>query len=251
MARPTILLVDDSWLFLQMEKDYLQSCAVMVHLARTGQEALDLVRMVRPDLIFMDLYMPGMDGAACCELLKADPDMKEIPVVMIVTADSEYDLERCRAAGCDHVIAKPVDRRTFLRAGYMFLPELAQVDLRLPCLALVVFKVGRTTHYGTSANLSSRGMFIAFDEKVMVDDPIAITFLIPGSDGEVVVANGRVAWLNGGSPLRKPSLPKGFGVEFAHIEAEGAEALAAFLNRLRSQGVVPVVEGAYLADPIF
>jgi CheY-like chemotaxis protein len=251
MARPTILLVDDNWLFLQMEKDYLQPYAVMVHTARTGQEAIDFVRMIRPDLVFMDLHMPEMDGATCCAHLKADPDMREIPVVMIVTADSDEELKRCRLAGCDHVITKPVDRKTFLRTGCLFLPELVQVDMRVPCLALVVFCAGGKTHYGTSANLSSQGMFIAFDEAVEVDDRINITFLIPGSEGDVVVATGRVAWLNNGSPLRKPSLPRGFGVEFIDVEPGGAKVLAAFLDRLISQGAAPVVEGAYLADPIF
>src|SRR5512144_2241892 len=94
MARPKILLVDDSRLFIEMEKEFLQPCAVMIYTARDGREALELVRMVRPDLIYMDLHMPEMDGAECCAALKADPDMKCIPVVMVVTMEQDDDLLR-------------------------------------------------------------------------------------------------------------------------------------------------------------
>src|SRR5512146_2027805 len=99
MARPKILLVDDNRLFLEMEKEFLQPCAVMIYTARDGREALELVRMVRRDLIFMDLQMPETDGAECCAILKGDPDMKGIPVVMVVTTERDDDMLRCRRAG--------------------------------------------------------------------------------------------------------------------------------------------------------
>ncbi|HEY6838613.1 MAG TPA: response regulator, partial [Geobacteraceae bacterium] len=203
MSRPVILLVDDSRLFLEMEKEFLQPCAVKIYTAQTGQEALDVVRMVRPDLIFMDLHMPEMDGATCCSLLKADPDFMTVPVVMVVTAENLEDAKRCEQAGCDHVLTKPVDRASFIRSGHRFLPLLGQVELRVPCLALVVFRRAGKTFYGTSANLSTQGIFIAYDGEVEVDDCLSLTFMIPGSDGEVVDVKGRVAWKNCGRPLRK------------------------------------------------
>src|SRR5512133_2862778 len=98
MSRPKILLVDDNRLFLEMEKEFLQPCAVKIYTARTGREALEVVRLVLPDLVFMDLHMPEMDGASCCTAIKAEPDLRSVPVVMIVTAENEDDLERCRRA---------------------------------------------------------------------------------------------------------------------------------------------------------
>ncbi len=251
MARPKILLVDDSRLFLEMEKEFLQPCALMIYTARDGREALELVRMIRPDLIYMDLHMPEMDGAECCAILKADPDMKGIPVVMVVTTERDDDLLRCHRAGCDQVIAKPVDRAAFLRAGQRFLPNFDRIETRVPCLTLVVFRLGKETFYGTCANLSSQGMFVAFDGKVQVDDLVKLSFLVPGSIGEVVEATGRVAWVNIGAPLPKPALPKGFGIEFSTITPEGVRAIGGFISRAQEAGGTPLVEGAYLGETYF
>lgn len=251
MARPKILLVDDNRLFLEMEKEFLHPCAVMIYTASNGREALDVVRMVRPDLIFMDLHMPGMDGDVCCASLKADPDLKGVPVVMVVSTDRDEDLARCRRAGCDHVISKPVDREAFLGAGQRFLPEIDRVETRVPSLTLVVFRLGRETLYGTSANMSGHGMFVAFGGTVEVNDLVRLSFLVPGSGGEVVEAAGRVAWVNAGAPLPKPALPKGFGVEFSDINPAGACAIAGFIARAMKKGDEFHVEGAYLGEGFF
>lgn len=251
MARPKILLVDDNRLFLEMEKDFLQSCAVMIYTAHSGQEALDVVRMLRPDLIFMDLYMPGMDGATCCAVLKNDPDLRNVPVVMVVTTTNEDDLLRCQQAGCNQVITKPVDRLSFLNAGHRFLPGISHIELRVPCLTLVVFQLGKETFYGTSANLSSQGMFISFGGKVEVEDMVRLSFLVPGSIGDVVEATGRTAWLNSGKPLCKSALPKGFGVEFTNISTEGRGAIASYISRSKDDGKESFVEGAYIGEALF
>ncbi len=251
MARPKILLVDDNRLFLEMEKEFLQPCAVMIYTACDGREALELVRMVRPDLIFMDLHMPEMDGAECCAILKGDPDMKGIPVVMVVTTERDDDLLRCRRAGCDHIVSKPVDRSAFLSAGHRFLSDFDQIEMRLPCLTLVVFRLGKETFYGTSANLSSQGMFVAYDGRVEPDDLVRLNFLVPGSNGKVVEATGRVAWVNGGAPLPKPGLPKGFGIEFTMVTTEGVCAIAEVLSRAKKAGNTPLIEGAYLGETYF
>lgn len=251
MERPKILLVDDNRLFLEMEKEFLQPCAVQIYTARTGQEALDVVRLVLPDLVFMDLNMPEMDGADCCAAIKADPDLKGVPVIMIVTATDSADLERCRLAGCDLVLTKPVNRAAFIRTGHRFLPGLDRIELRIPCLTLVVFRIGEMTCYGTSANLSTSGIFIAFDGQLELEDQVRLSFLLPGSDGEVIEATGRVAWTNTGTPLSKPALPRGFGVEFGNIRPEVARAIADYMSRAGNKGLQPLVEGAYIADEFF
>jgi len=251
MPRPKILLVDDNRLFIEMEKDFLQPCAVMIYTARDGQEALDMVRMIHPDLIFMDLHMPQMNGADCCAAIKADPDLKNVPVVMVVTNEKDDDLLRCYRSGCNQVITKPVDRASFIKAGHKFVPGIDWVETRIPFLTLVVFRLGRESCYGTSANLSNHGMFIAYEGNVEVDDLIHLNFLVPGSDGMVVQATGRIAWRNAGSPLCKPGLPKGFGVEFTSIDSEGVHVLADFIVRARDGKNASIIEGAYMGETVF
>jgi CheY-like chemotaxis protein len=249
--RPNILLVDDNRLFLEIEKEFLQSCSVRIYTARSGQEALDIVRMVLPDLIFIDLHMPGMDGDVCCAAIKSDADLKAVPVVMITSATAEEDLKRCNRAGCDLILTKPVNRSIFIRTGLRFLPGFDRVELRIPCLTLVVFRIGGTPHYGTSSNLSSSGMFIAFDREVELDDVVSLSLIVPGADDDVVEVIGRIAWKNSGTPLPKPGLPRGFGVEFSSVSPRAERSIADFINRAEEREMTPLVEEAYLAEESF
>src|SRR5689334_6862148 len=115
--RPTILLVDDVNLIIQLEKSYLRYLPVNILVARNGQEALEMIGQQRPDLIYMDLNMPVMDGPTCCAAIKADPELSSIPIVMVTTAGREEDEARCRQAGCDDYLTKPIDRQVFLEKG--------------------------------------------------------------------------------------------------------------------------------------
>ena len=73
MATPKILLVDDTKLFLRLEQEYLRQSSVTVFTASNGREALETARKIMPDLIYMDLNMPEMNGIECCSAIKADP----------------------------------------------------------------------------------------------------------------------------------------------------------------------------------
>ena len=111
MAKPRILLVDDSEFFLEVEKGFLKQSDVTIFTAENGRSALELAGKVRPDLIYMGLNMPGLAGDACCSILKADPVLGSIPVIMVIAAGSDRDLEACRKAGCDALLTRPVDRK--------------------------------------------------------------------------------------------------------------------------------------------
>ena len=123
MSLPRILLVDDVRLFLELEKSYLNLTQAQVLTAANGQEALELVRSMRPDLVFLDLYMPVLDGAACCTAIKGDPELVAIPVVMVTTGGKPEEVELCRAAGCDGLLTKPIDRSAFLDTVSRFIPS--------------------------------------------------------------------------------------------------------------------------------
>jgi DNA-binding response OmpR family regulator len=75
--------------------------------AADGLAALQMARSFRPDLILLDVGMPRMDGFSVCRALKADPETREIPVVMLTAAGSDADKEAGRAAGADGYFTKP------------------------------------------------------------------------------------------------------------------------------------------------
>lgn len=106
--RQLILLVEDMVDARELYADYLTYAGFSVVTAINGHEALGLARLLRPDLILMDIRLPGMDGLEATADIKSDPQLAHIPVVAI-TADSSSEIgERARRAGCSGVIMKPV-----------------------------------------------------------------------------------------------------------------------------------------------
>lgn len=88
---------------------------------RYGHEVLDRVRHEIPDLIFMDYNLPGCDGSECVQLLKADPKVRHIPIVMYSTSSPEFAVDRCFARGAARYLIKPVDYPAlFLGLQYIF-----------------------------------------------------------------------------------------------------------------------------------
>lgn len=76
-------------------------------LARDGIEALTIARQEKPDLILLDLLMPGMNGHEVCRTLKGDPDMAGIKVVMLTGLAQEVEQRKARAVGADDILTKP------------------------------------------------------------------------------------------------------------------------------------------------
>ncbi|HEX8359406.1 MAG TPA: response regulator [Longimicrobium sp.] len=90
----------------------LEAFGYQVHLAANGYEAVAEARARRPDLILMDMMMPGMDGLEATRTLRADPDFPRVPIVAVTAMEGAR--ERVLAAGCDDWVSKPIDIRAFL-----------------------------------------------------------------------------------------------------------------------------------------
>ncbi len=90
----------------------LEAFGYQVHLAANGFEAVAEARARRPDLILMDMMMPGMDGLEATRTLRADPDFPRVPIVAVTAMEGARD--RVMEAGCDDWVSKPIDIRAFL-----------------------------------------------------------------------------------------------------------------------------------------
>lgn len=220
MGTAKILLVDDVKLFIELEKSFLKHSAVQVLTASNGEEALEIVRRERPDLIFMDLNMPKMDGVTCCTAIKADPELLFIPVIMVTTAGREEEVALCRQAGCEDFLTKPVDRRLFLEKARRFLPDVERREPRIATETPVLFRLGPDTIATTIIDVSNGGIYLASELEVALHQEIELAFFIPGSNHGIISARGRVAWVNLPHERKKWLLPVGFGVEFTAIPEE-------------------------------
>ena len=229
MSELRVLVVDDTNFFQELAKGYLRQTAATVFTAADGREALKVARKTLPHLIFLDLHMPAMDGAACCAALKADPLLGTIPVVMVITPSGERDAEMCREAGCNDLLIKPVSRKAFLEACRTYLADVERRERRILCRATVMCRSGDVTFYGTIEDISETGMFIGSSHAVKMGDRITLSFLLPGMGEKVIQSPSEVIWVNGRRSRTSRRLVPGFGVAFPEMAEDGREAVRTFI----------------------
>ncbi|MGB3514939.1 MAG: hybrid sensor histidine kinase/response regulator [Elainellaceae cyanobacterium] len=87
----------------------LQTECYQLHYADSGQEAIALLGICKPDLILLDVMMPEMDGLEVCRYIKSQKQWQAVPIIMVTALNSKADLARCLSAGADDFISKPVN----------------------------------------------------------------------------------------------------------------------------------------------
>lgn len=103
----TVLIVEDNDLNLKLLNDLLQAEGYSTVCTRSGEEAVATARRQPPDLVMMDIRLPGMSGLEATRALKADLALKSIPVVAVTAYAMNGDEEEIRNAGCDDFLSKP------------------------------------------------------------------------------------------------------------------------------------------------
>lgn len=116
LAGLKVLVVDDSKTILRTAEALLSEYDCWVATAPDGFEALPKITAFKPDVIFIDIMMPRLDGYQTCALIKANRAYKHIPVIMLSSKDSIFDLARGRLAGSDKYLTKPFTRQDLLSA---------------------------------------------------------------------------------------------------------------------------------------
>ncbi len=109
-----ILIVDDNLNNLRLLKDILEDEGYIVDTTDSSFTVLDLTHTLKPDLILLDIMMPGMDGYEVCGLLKRDFEIKDIPVIMVTAKTDGNDLKNAFALGAVDYIKKPIDENEVL-----------------------------------------------------------------------------------------------------------------------------------------
>jgi two-component system cell cycle response regulator len=110
VATASILIVDDNAQNLELLHAYLEDLGCQTRTARDGVEAMESVRAAPPDLILLDVMMPRMSGFQVCTKLKANPETRDIPIVMVTALNEVGDIERAVDSGADDFLTKPVNR---------------------------------------------------------------------------------------------------------------------------------------------
>jgi len=114
MDEKKILLVEDNEVNRRLAGFLLRSQGYQVIEATTAQAAFDVIANNRPDLIVMDIQLPGMDGLEATTKLKAEPATANIPVIAVTSYAMAGDRDKALAAGCSGYVTKPIDKTIFL-----------------------------------------------------------------------------------------------------------------------------------------
>lgn len=110
VASASILVVDDHEQNLELLQAYLEDIGCRIRASRDGIEAMKEVESEQPDLIILDVMMPRMSGFQVCSQLKADPETRDIPIIMVTALSDVGDVERAVESGADDFLTKPVHK---------------------------------------------------------------------------------------------------------------------------------------------
>jgi CheY-like chemotaxis protein len=116
-----ILLVDDSQTVLLLQQLLLADRGYELITARDGQEAVDKAVTERPDIIFLDVLMPRMDGFTACQALRAHENTRHIPIIMVTTRGEPHSMQRGFESGCSDYMTKPFNGHELMEKLERFL----------------------------------------------------------------------------------------------------------------------------------
>ena len=110
-----VLVADDSVTIQKVVGITFASEDIALSFVDNGEEAIDLARKIKPDLIIADVLMPRKSGYEVCEAIKKDPELSGIPVLLLTGTFEPFDAERSRRVGADGTITKPFESQTLIR----------------------------------------------------------------------------------------------------------------------------------------
>ncbi|MDF1591340.1 MAG: response regulator [Desulfobacterales bacterium] len=114
MKDKKILVIEDNKLNLKLVRSLLQIGNYNIIEAVDAETGIRLAREKKPDLILMDIQLPGIDGLTATRLIQKDQELKDIPIIALTSYSMEGDEQKAAEAGCHGYITKPIDTRAFL-----------------------------------------------------------------------------------------------------------------------------------------
>lgn len=110
----TVLIVEDNELNMKLFHDLLEAHGIGTIETRNGKDVMDMAREHKPDLVLMDIQLPEISGLDVTKMMKADEDLKSIPIIAVTAFAMKGDEEKIRESGCEDYISKPISVVDFI-----------------------------------------------------------------------------------------------------------------------------------------
>jgi DNA-binding response OmpR family regulator len=109
-----VLIIDDSATSRMAQQVIVREAGYEISIAEDAEKGIALARAERPDLVLLDVMMPGMDGFTACEALRGYPETRLLPIILVTSEREEGSVETGFACGCSDYVLKPIDRAELL-----------------------------------------------------------------------------------------------------------------------------------------
>jgi CheY-like chemotaxis protein len=192
-VKKKILLVDGTRATLEREKGFLDREIFQVQTARNGEEAIELHRREKFDVIVMDLDMPKPAGDEVCGIIKADPELGKVSILLATVKEDGEEVERCKKAGADGHIKKPIDKQALGESLAALLGVSARQAIRILVQVRVEGRLGNNFFIANTVDVSVSGLLFECERELKVGEAAEMSFFISGAGGfKRVVASSEV-----------------------------------------------------------
>ncbi len=221
-----VLLVDDVKLFLRLEETFFRRTGCDIFTAESGEQAIELAREHRPDLVLLDYIMPDMMGDQVIEKLKTGEETRSIPIMIVSTSAEKKDVEKCFAAGADEYVTKPINAQEILSKAANILSIPQRIHFRVPVRIRVVGEVEGEEFRGHSRNISRGGMLVECSQSIPAQSLVVMSLPIMEDGGDLRL-HGRVVRVDKDESQETNLV----GVQFLNLTGNQDQVLQDFLEK--------------------
>lgn len=236
-----ILIVDDAAMFRELESLFLARSG-RVSTAANASEALEAIQRDRPHVLVTDLCMPGMPGDVLCKVIKSDPRLRDMHVIIVTSSEDPDEHARAIRSGADDVLTKPLNRISLSGAVNRLLRSNVPRGLKRVSLdAPVRLEISGAEAWARARNVSRGGIYVESECPLPPPGEIALEFALPEGSG-LVCSTARVVW-------QHDAPPHGMGLQFLALDRTASQQIEDFVYERaplvqappprRAAGVVP------------
>lgn len=221
-----ILLVDNLKSVLEREKGLLNRDVFHVFTAASGAEALEIHKKEKVDIIVMDLNMPEMAGDEVTRLVRQDPELKKVSILLATLLDGDEEKERCMQAGANATIKKPIGRDDLTQklAGFLGIPS--RQAIRIIVKIKLEGKVGGDFFIANTVDVSESGLLFECDRDIPVGSAVETSFFLPSGSGfGRIIARAEIMRIAPSEDYRR------YGVKFLEFKEGSPGIIGEFIEK--------------------